>query len=161
MAIPRLRANANSEERMVHPNHMIYQKMENLVQTMLDPEIGVPIKTVKSFLSKVPSVFTGQDLITWIMKNMQITDLADALHLAHLIASHGYLFQIDDHVLTVKNDGTFYRFQTPYFWPSNCWEPETPTTVSAAFLQIEFFRFREVLDASTSGLLVSLYMQNY
>uniref|UniRef100_A0A915CKH5 Regulator of G-protein signaling egl-10 n=1 Tax=Parascaris univalens TaxID=6257 RepID=A0A915CKH5_PARUN len=124
MAIPRLRANANSEERMVHPNHMIYQKMENLVQTMLDPEIGVPIKTVKSFLSKVPSVFTGQDLITWIMKNMQITDLADALHLAHLIASHGYLFQIDDHVLTVKNDGTFYRFQTPYFWPSNCWEPE-------------------------------------
>jgi len=22
-------------------------------------------------------------------------------------------------VLTVKNDGTFYRFQTPYFWPSN------------------------------------------
>lgn len=50
--------------------------------------------------------------------------LADALYLAHLIASHGYLFQIDDHVLTVKNDGTFYRFQTPYFWPSNCWEPE-------------------------------------
>lgn len=49
---------------------------------------------------------------------------ADALHLSHLIASHGYLFQIDDHVLTVKNDGTFYRFQTPYFWPSNCWEPE-------------------------------------
>jgi regulator of G-protein signaling len=27
-------------------------------------------------------------------------------------------------VLTVKNDGTYYRFQTPYFWPSNCWEPE-------------------------------------
>ncbi|VDK48078.1 unnamed protein product [Anisakis simplex] len=124
MAIPRLRANASNDERMVHPNHMIYQKMENLVQTMLDPENGVPIKTVKSFLSKVPSVFTGQDLIAWIMKNMEMTDLADALHLAHLIASHGYLFQIDDHVLTVKNDGTFYRFQTPYFWPSNCWEPE-------------------------------------
>lgn len=53
MAIPRLRANASNEERMVHPNHMIYQKMENLVQTMLDPENGVPIKTVKSFLSKV------------------------------------------------------------------------------------------------------------
>lgn len=49
---------------------------------------------------------------------------ADALHLAHMLASHGYIFQIDDHVLTVKNDGTFYRFQTPYFWPSNCWEPE-------------------------------------
>ncbi|CAJ0582079.1 unnamed protein product, partial [Mesorhabditis spiculigera] len=124
MAIPRLRVNAASEERLVHPNHIVYQRMEALVQQMLDAEAGVPIKTVKSFLSKVPSVFTGQDLIAWIMKNMEMSDLADALHLAHLVASHGYLFQIDDHVLTVKNDGTFYRFQTPYFWPSNCWEPE-------------------------------------
>ncbi|KAK6061885.1 domain found in Dishevelled, Egl-10, and Pleckstrin [Cooperia oncophora] len=103
---------------------MVYQKMEALVNHMLDAESGVPIKTVKSFLSKVPSVFTGQDLIAWIMKSLDMSDLSDALHLAHLIASHGYLFQIDDHVLTVKNDGTFYRFQTPYFWPSNCWEPE-------------------------------------
>lgn len=146
------RVNANSEEKLVHPNHMVYQKMESLVNHMLDAETGVPIKTVKSFLSKVPSVFTGQDLIAWIMKSLDMSDLckwmrlliifqvfrnhfsfvcfqtrcfpADALHLAHLIASHGYLFQIDDHVLTVKNDGTFYRFQTPYFWPSNCWEPE-------------------------------------
>lgn len=108
----------------MHPNHMVYRKMEMLVNQMLDAEAGVPIKTVKSFLSKVPSVFTGQDLIGWIMKNLDMTDLSDALHLAHLIASHGYLFQIDDHVLTVKNDGTFYRFQTPYFWPSNCWDPE-------------------------------------
>ncbi|XGW01030.1 hypothetical protein V3C99_013745 [Haemonchus contortus] len=124
MALPRLRVNANLEEKLVHPNHMVYQKMEALVNHMLDAESGVPIKTVKSFLSKVPSVFTGQDLIAWIMKSLDMSDLSDALHLAHLIASHGYLFQIDDHVLTVKNDGTFYRFQTPYFWPSNCWEPE-------------------------------------
>lgn len=41
-----------------------------------------------------------------------------------MLAIHGYLFPIDDHNLTVKNDGTFYRLQTPYFWPSNCWEPE-------------------------------------
>ncbi|GMT11944.1 hypothetical protein PFISCL1PPCAC_3241, partial [Pristionchus fissidentatus] len=141
MAIPRLRATANDQERMVHPNQIVYSKMENMVRQMLDNEIGVPIKTVKSFLSKVPSVFTGQDLITWLLKYIaereggkkpdaeesikkSLSLSADALHLAHLIASHGYLFQIDDHVLTVKNDGTFYRFQTPYFWPSNCWEPE-------------------------------------
>jgi regulator of G-protein signaling len=140
MAVPRLRVNAGSDDRLVHPNCIIYSRMEMLVQQMLDEHDGVPIKTVKSFLSKVPSVFTGQDLLAWIMKNVPVSDLgmfifnphrlyyvllaADALHLAHLIASHGYLFQIDDHVLTVKNDGTFYRFQTPYFWPSNCWEPE-------------------------------------
>lgn len=50
--------------------------------------------------------------------------LVEALHLAHLLASHGYLFPVDEHVPTVKNDNTFYRFQTPYFWPSNNVSPE-------------------------------------
>ncbi|KAH7693182.1 regulator of G-protein signaling 7 [Aphelenchoides avenae] len=109
---------------MVHPNHVVYRKMESLINEMLNSEDGIPIKTVKSFLSKIPSVFTGQDLINWILKHVDVCDIVDALHLAHLLSSHGYIFQIDDHVLTVKNDGTFYRFQTPYFWPSNCWEPE-------------------------------------
>ena len=36
---------------------------------------------------------------------------AEALHLAHLMSAHGYFFPIDDHVLTIKNDNTFYRFQ--------------------------------------------------
>ncbi|CAD5210764.1 unnamed protein product [Bursaphelenchus okinawaensis] len=115
---------AYSARAMVHPNHIIYRKMEGLIKQMLDPEAGVPIKTVKSFLSKIPSVFTGMDTIAWILRSADVADIADALHLAHMLASHGYIFQIDDHVLTVKNDGTFYRFQTPYFWPSNCWEPE-------------------------------------
>lgn len=28
-----------------------------------------------------------------------------------LMAAHGYFFPISDHVLTLKDDGTFYRFQ--------------------------------------------------
>uniref|UniRef100_A0A0N5CBB8 Regulator of G-protein signaling 7 n=1 Tax=Strongyloides papillosus TaxID=174720 RepID=A0A0N5CBB8_STREA len=125
MAFLRMRSGNNRDvDRLVHPNRVIYTKMETLIKSMLDTVDGVPIRTVKSFLSKIPSVFTGQDLIAWIMKHCDVVDLSDALHLAHLIAAHGYLFQIDDHILTVKNDGTFYRFQTPYFWPSNCWEPE-------------------------------------
>ncbi|XP_065209620.1 regulator of G-protein signaling 7 isoform X2 [Planococcus citri] len=86
---------------------LIYQKMEKIMERMQDEKTGVPVKTVKSFLNKIPSVFT-----------------VEALHLAQLLASHGYLFPIDDHTLTVKNDNTFYRFQTPYFWPSNNSEPE-------------------------------------
>ncbi|KAL3108100.1 hypothetical protein niasHT_017594 [Heterodera trifolii] len=113
-----------AEEKQLHPNHNVYRKMERLISLMLNVDDGVPIKTVKSFLSKIPSVFTGQDLVGWLLQNVDIADLGDALHLAHLLASHGYVFQIDDHVLTVKNDNTYYRFQTPYFWPSNCWEPE-------------------------------------
>lgn len=94
------------------------------MERMQNEDGGVAVKTVKAFMSKVPSVFTGAELISWIMKNMDVEDCNEAVHLAHLLASHGYLFPIDDHQLTVKNDGTFYRFQTPYFWPSNCWEPE-------------------------------------
>ncbi|GLG96123.1 RGS7_0 protein [Gryllus bimaculatus] len=106
------------------PNHLVYRKMEQIIEKMQDEASGVPVKTVKSFMSKIPSVFTGSDLIMWMMKNLDVEDQNEALHLAHLMAAHGYFFPIDDHMLTVKNDNTFYRFQTPYFWPSNCWEPE-------------------------------------
>lgn len=98
--------------------------MERIIEKMQDETSGVPVRTVKSFMSKIPSVFTGSDLIVWMVKNLDVDDQAEALHLAHLMAAHGYFFPIDDHMLTVKNDNTFYRFQTPYFWPSNCWEPE-------------------------------------
>jgi regulator of G-protein signaling len=98
--------------------------MEAIVDRMQAENGGVPVRTVKAFMSKIPSVFSGQDLISWILKNLDVEDTQEAIHFAHLLASHGYLFPIDDHYLTVKNDNTFYRFQTPYFWPSNCFEPE-------------------------------------
>ncbi|XP_050314334.1 regulator of G-protein signaling 7 [Anthonomus grandis grandis] len=106
------------------PNFLLYKKMEKIIEQMQDENTGVPVRTVKSFMSKIPSVFTGSDLILWMTKNLDLEDQQEALHFAHLIAAHGYFFPIEDHMLTVRNDGTFYRFQTPYFWPSNCWEPE-------------------------------------
>lgn len=83
--------------------------MENIIEKMQKEDGGVLVKTVKAFMSKVPSVFTGAELISWILKNLDVDDNVEALHLAHLLAAHGYLFPIDDHCLTVKNDGTFYR----------------------------------------------------
>lgn len=35
----------------------------------------------------------------------------EAQHVAHLLGSHGYIFPIDEHVLTVRNDSAYYRFQ--------------------------------------------------
>ncbi|KAF7637978.1 hypothetical protein Mgra_00002681 [Meloidogyne graminicola] len=114
-----------AEEKPPHPNILIYKKMEKLINLMLNSENGIKIKTVKSFLSKIVSVFSGQDLINWLINNIDIFDEIDANHLLHLFASHGYIFQVDDHVISMKGgDTSFYRFQTPYFWPSNCWEPE-------------------------------------
>ena len=39
--------------------------------------------------------------------------IAEALHLASLMCATGYIFPIDDHILVVKNDGAYYRFQVP------------------------------------------------
>ena len=36
---------------------------------------------------------------------------AEAMHIGSLIAAQGYFFPISDHVLSLKDDGTFYRFQ--------------------------------------------------
>uniref|UniRef100_A0A8C5PUD9 Regulator of G protein signaling 6 n=1 Tax=Leptobrachium leishanense TaxID=445787 RepID=A0A8C5PUD9_9ANUR len=69
-------------------------------------------------------VSAGADIVQWLMKNLTVEDPVEAIHLGSLIAAQGYIFPISDHVLTLKDDGTFYRFQAPYFWPSNCWEPE-------------------------------------
>lgn len=85
---------------------------------------GLPVKTAKSFMSKIPSVFTGTDLVQWLVKHLELDDQQEALHLANLIASHGYIFPIDDHTLSIKNDCTFYRFQTPCLWPSQYNDPE-------------------------------------
>ncbi len=45
---------------------------------------------------------------------------AEAIHLGSLVAAHGYIFPISDHVLTLKDDGTLYRFQVrkPLQWES-------------------------------------------
>ncbi|XP_053622369.1 regulator of G-protein signaling 6 [Plodia interpunctella] len=106
------------------PNYLIYKKMEAIIEKMQDENTGVPVRTVKSFMTKIPSVFTGSDLVAWLARHLSLTEPWEAPHLAHLLAAHGYLFPIDDHCLTVNNDNTYYRFQTPYFWPSNQWEPE-------------------------------------
>jgi regulator of G-protein signaling len=41
---------------------------------MQDENTGLPIKSVKSFMSKIPSVFTGGDLMQWILKTLDVED---------------------------------------------------------------------------------------
>ena len=105
------------------PHMMLYNKMEKLVKKMRSPDEGVPIKTVKSLLTKIPDVFSGEDLVRWLEHHMNI-DVEEAIHLGSLIAAHGYFFPIDDHVITLKNDNSFYRFQSEHFWPSKGWDPD-------------------------------------
>ncbi len=43
-----------------NPNLPVYWKMEAIVEKMQKEESGVPVRTVKSFMHKIPHVFTGQ-----------------------------------------------------------------------------------------------------
>ncbi|XP_031556212.1 regulator of G-protein signaling 7-like [Actinia tenebrosa] len=106
------------------PHVLVCSKMEKIIHMMQDEKIGVPIRTVKSFMSKIPSVLTGSELIDWMVEHLAIEDRGEGVHLASLLAAYGYIFSITDHHLMVKDDGSYYRFQTPYFWLSNNWEPE-------------------------------------
>jgi len=106
------------------PSMLLYTKMENLVAKMQDEQKGVPIKTVKSLLTKIPDVFSGEDLVNWLLTNTDVYEQEEAIHLGSLIAAHGYFFPIDDHVISLKNDSSFYRFQAPRHWPSKGWDPE-------------------------------------
>uniref|UniRef100_A0A803SZL6 Regulator of G protein signaling 7 n=1 Tax=Anolis carolinensis TaxID=28377 RepID=A0A803SZL6_ANOCA len=58
------------------PNMLVYRKMEDVIARMQDEKNGIPIRTVKSFLSKIPSVFSGSDIVQWLIKNLSIEDPA-------------------------------------------------------------------------------------
>lgn len=117
---------ANGKASTPHPamkpnfiNAPLYLRMQGVVQQMLHSENGVPIKSHKRrLISAIPSAFTGSDMVNWLSKNLSISTKAEAIHLANLICCHGYFFCIEGVGTTVKDDGTLFRFQTPYYWPS-------------------------------------------
>lgn len=108
------------------PNEYLWQKLESLIDQMVSEDGGIPVRNVKSLMSTIPSTFTGSDIVNWLMQHTGASDVTEAVHLASRIASMGYIFCIDDHVLTVKNDShSHYRFQTPFLYPSRCMEADT------------------------------------
>ncbi|XP_025161503.1 uncharacterized protein LOC105191558 [Harpegnathos saltator] len=95
-----------------------FDKMEGLVREMQDPESGVPVRSQKQFLTSIPSAFMGYDLIEWLMDRLAIEESVEAVHIANQLCQYGYFFPVNDSkTLTVKDDSSLYRFQTPYYWP--------------------------------------------
>lgn len=90
------------------------------MQDLQHPETGVPVRTQKVFLTYIPCAFMGYDLVEWLMDKLKLEESAEAVHLANLLCNYGYFFPASDSKnLVVRDDGSLYRFQTPYFWPSN------------------------------------------
>ncbi|XP_034475001.1 uncharacterized protein LOC117782127 isoform X2 [Drosophila innubila] len=118
---------AQTIEKLSRP--MAFDKMEVLVREMQDQENGVPVRQQKIFLTSIPYAFMGYDLIEWLMDRVQIEE-SEALNIANQLCLHGYFFPVNDSkTLTVKDDSSLYRFQTPYYWP---WQHKAPDNVEYA-----------------------------
>ena len=59
-------------------------KFLELVLLMKNQEKGVPLRAVKSFLSRIPDVFTGEDFVTWLRATYEIESVDEAMHLGTL-----------------------------------------------------------------------------
>lgn len=54
------------------------RQMEAIIERMQDEHSGVPVRTVKSFMSKIPSVFTGKCSI-WVFLEIPLHQELDQL----------------------------------------------------------------------------------
>lgn len=93
---------------------------------MQDADHGVPVRSQKLFLTSIPAAFMGYDLIEWLMDRLCIEDSpVEAVHLANLLCQFGYYFPVNEQKnLLVKDDSSLYRFQSPYYWPSQHHTPD-------------------------------------
>ncbi|KAB0363871.1 hypothetical protein FD754_008027 [Muntiacus muntjak] len=66
----------------------------------------------------------GNDVLQWISQRLWISGL-EAQNLGNFIVKYGYIYPLQDPKnLTLKPDSSLYRFQTPYFWPTQQWPAE-------------------------------------
>ncbi|NXF79140.1 RGS9 protein, partial [Sclerurus mexicanus] len=96
-------------------------QIEALMMEMQNPDTGIKTQTQTVMVANIPHAVTGNDILQWILQRLQIT-AEEALHLGDLFVKYGYIYPLQEPKnLTLKADGSLYRFQTPYFWPVQSW----------------------------------------
>ncbi|XP_052404978.1 regulator of G-protein signaling 9a [Carassius gibelio] len=127
------------------PRMSCLKKLEATVVQMQDPSTGVKGTDQKLNVTVIPHVITGQDIVAWITKNMNV-DNDEAQAFGTMLVAYGYIYPLQDHKkLVLRPDGSLYRFQTPYFWPVQKWKAED--TDYAIYLAKRNIRKKGVLDA--------------
>nr|KAF6296767.1 regulator of G protein signaling 9 [Myotis myotis] len=106
------------------PRMAFLQKIEALVKDMQSPETGVRMQNQKILVTSIPHAMTGSDVLQWLVQRLWISSL-EAQNLGNFIVKYGYIYPLQDPKnLILKPDGSLYRFQTPYFWPTQQWPAE-------------------------------------
>uniref|UniRef100_A0A672FWC0 Regulator of G protein signaling 9a n=1 Tax=Salarias fasciatus TaxID=181472 RepID=A0A672FWC0_SALFA len=105
-------------------NHSMSFTMEAFVVEMQDPKNGIKGSEQKLNVTTIPHVIAGKDIISWITNKMKTT-AEEAEAFGTMLVAYGYVYPLQNHKkLVMCNDATLYRFQTPYFWPTEKWVAE-------------------------------------
>uniref|UniRef100_A0A3Q2XRJ3 Regulator of G protein signaling 9a n=1 Tax=Hippocampus comes TaxID=109280 RepID=A0A3Q2XRJ3_HIPCM len=97
------------------------KKLEAIVVEMQDPKSGLKGSEQKLNVTTIPHVIAGKDIIAWIANKMKIT-VEEAQAFGTMFVAYGYIYALQNHKkLVMCNDSSLYRFQTPYFWPTQKW----------------------------------------
>ncbi|KAK5618021.1 hypothetical protein CRENBAI_023354 [Crenichthys baileyi] len=106
------------------PRTHCLKKLDAIVVEMQDPKNGVKGSEQKLNVTTIPHAITGSDIIAWISNKMKTTT-EEAQVFGTMLVAYGYIYPLQNHrKLVMCNDSSLYRFQTPYFWPTQQWVPE-------------------------------------
>uniref|UniRef100_A0A3Q2P7G9 Regulator of G protein signaling 9a n=1 Tax=Fundulus heteroclitus TaxID=8078 RepID=A0A3Q2P7G9_FUNHE len=106
------------------PRTHCLKKVDAIVVEMQDPKNGVKGSEQKLNVTTIPHAITGSNIIAWIGNKMKTTT-EEAQAFGTMLVAYGYIYPLQNHKkLVMCNDSSLYRFQTPYFWPTQQWVPE-------------------------------------
>ncbi|XP_014895527.1 regulator of G-protein signaling 9a [Poecilia latipinna] len=121
MTIRTVRPNRGQRFR---PRTHCLKKLDAIVVEMQDPKNGVKGSEQKLNVTTIPHAITGANITAWICNKMK-TSTEEAQVFGTMLVAYGYIYPLQNHrKLVMCNDSSLYRFQTPYFWPSQQWVPE-------------------------------------
>nr|XP_020469491.1 regulator of G-protein signaling 9-like [Monopterus albus] len=126
------------------PRMACLKKAEKVLLEMQDPKTGVKSQPQRLVITTIPHAITGEDIIAWLADRFQI-DTQEARKFGSMLVALGYIYPLQDHKrLVVKPDASLYRFQTPYFWPTQQWPVED--TDYAIYLAKRNIRKKGILE---------------
>ncbi|XP_037545245.1 regulator of G-protein signaling 9-like [Nematolebias whitei] len=94
------------------------RKLEAIVVEMQDPRGGVKGSVQKLNVTTIPHAVVGET-----NSNSELQQEAQVF--STMLVAFGFIYPLQNHKkLVMCNDSSLYRFQTPYFWPTQKWVPE-------------------------------------
>ncbi|XP_029312850.1 regulator of G-protein signaling 9-like isoform X2 [Cottoperca gobio] len=126
------------------PRMACLKKTEKVLLEMQDPKTGVRSQPQRLVITTIPHAITGEDIIAWLADRFQV-DTQEARTFGSMLVALGYIYPLQDHKrLVIKPDVSLYRFQTPYFWPTQQWPVED--TDYAIYLAKRNIRKKGILE---------------